>query len=433
MRRVFSDYAYGPGPRDGCWWDQTCDLPQTPELEADLTADVVVIGAGFTGLNAALTLAKEGVDVVVLDAQQPGFGASGRNGGFCCLGGGVAPDAWLDARFGKEARLEWRRGEVAAVAHVSALIAHYGWNVDRHSQGETLMAHRPMALEHKNAEENYGVTPEVLDHADLASAGMAGPFYGAITMPIGFALNPRKYVAGLLEALRAHGVRVFGRSPARLEGKGAKTPKGRVTAERVIVCTNGYSSETVPTWMAGRFMPVQSNVMVTRPLSDDELQRQGWTSQQMCYDTRNLLHYFRLMPDGRFLIGMRGGLLSNPGSEAAARRKLRRAFDALFPAWAHVETAGAWSGMLAAARGMLPFIGEIPGSPKILTAMCYHGNGVAMGSYAGHLVAQNALGRSDLPKVIRKPLMRFPLGRFRRGIMPPLYAGMVLADRFGRF
>ena len=101
MTRIFSDYAYGSGPRDGCWWDTTCDLPETSQLDTDIACNVAIIGAKFTKLNAALRLAEQGVDVVVLDARHIGWGASGRNGGFCCLGGGSASDAQLDRRFGQ--------------------------------------------------------------------------------------------------------------------------------------------------------------------------------------------------------------------------------------------------------------------------------------------------------------------------------------------
>lgn len=429
MKRVFGDYAYGPGPREGCWWDQTCDIPDMPELGGTIRADVVVIGAGFTGLNAALTLAQGGAEVVVLEAEQPGFGASGRNGGFCCLGGGYANDAWLDKRFGTPERIAWRRAEVAAVAHVGDLIERHHWQVDRHSQGETLLAHCPMSLEDTAALENYGVSPEYVEQHDLRSEGFGGKFHGAMTMPIGFGLNPRKYLAGLLDAVLAAGVRVFGGTRALALAPDVTSANGRVIAERVILATNGYSSDDLPPWLNARVMPAQSNILVTRPLSPQELAAQGWNTDQMCFDTRNLLHYFRLLPDRRFLFGMRGGILSSARAEARARRAVRSSFERMFPAWSKVETQAAWSGMVAMAWGRMPFVGKLPDQERILAAMCFHGNGVAMGSYAGHLVGQLALGNANVPRVMQEPLARFPLGRYRRLLMPPIYAGLRLLDR----
>jgi drug/metabolite transporter (DMT)-like permease len=173
-----------------------------------------------------------------------------------------------------------------------------------------------------------------------------------------------------------------------------------IGAGLVIVATNGYSSEDVPEWMAGRTMPVASNVLVTRPLTGAEVQAAGWTSAQMAYDTRQLLHYFRLMPDNRFLFGRRGGLTSSPGADRAAIRTTRRHFETMFPAWGHVESPHNWSGMVCLSAGLVPYCGQVPGMQNCFAGFAYHGNGVAMGSYTGALLADLALGR--------KPENRYP-------------------------
>jgi glycine/D-amino acid oxidase-like deaminating enzyme len=430
VKRIFPAYAYGAGPRDGCWWDTTCDVPETPTLRGHIKADVAIIGAGFTGLNAALTLANAGLEVVVLDAQSPGWGASGRNGGFCCLGGAKASDRQLDRQFGRDGRLEWRRTEVDAVRYVEALLQEHKIDVDRHSKGETLLAHRPMSFDEASVSENYGVAPVI--HDDLAAQGLNGPFAGAMTIPIGFALNPRKYLAGLLRAANQAGTLVFGGAPARIGRDGVETDGGRVQAGHVLIATNGYSSEDIPHWLAGRYMPAQSAVLVTRRLSADELARQGWNSTQMCYDSRHLLHYFRLMPDGRFLFGRRGGLGASPGAEARVRRALIRDFNAMFPAWRDVALEATWSGMVALSRHLVPFAGPVPGSKRVWASLCYHGNGVAMGSYLGHLTARALLGDDLRPRAIKGPMRRFPLGGARRMLMVPVYAGLHLRDCWPR-
>ena len=436
MKRIFSDYAYGAGPRAGCWWDETAVIAPNPMLQGDVRCDVVIVGGGFTGLSAAYHLARAGVSVAVVEANAIGWGASGRNGGFCCLGGGRASDAVLDRRVGKAGRLEWHQTEKAAVDLVDQLLSDLALDVDRHSVGETYLAHRPrdsrhLAADAKTIHQNYGVTPEILDRDALLAAGMAGPFHGGMSTPLGFALNPRKYVAGLCAAARAGGVQFYDQSPAtQIHSSGVVTAMGRVAADRVIMATNGYSSEDVPHWMAGRYMPAQSTVIVTRPLSDQEIAAQGWHSAQMAYDSRHLLHYFRLMPDRRFLFGMRGGIFSSARAEAGARAKVIRDFRTMFPAWAGVDIAHAWSGLVCLARGMVPFVGPIPEMPTVLAGFAYHGNGIAMGTYTGRLLADLAMGRSpDLyPKVMRDPAGMFPLGPLRRAIMPPMYAAFHLDD-----
>lgn len=431
MKRVFASYAYGPGPRDGCWWDQTCPPPQWPLAQGDMQTDVAIIGAGFTGLSCALHLADQGIKVTVLEAEAPGFGASARNGGFCCLGGSkLSPEA-LTQRYGAMQAQAYQAGEEQAVNLVEALIARHQIQVDRHSKGETVMAHSPGARRRLMQEDGA-----FIDGPDLRAAGLNGAFFAALTTPTGFALNPRKYLFGLARAASGAGADLFQSSPVQslhAEGKSwtLTTPQARITASRVVVATNGYSNDSLLPWLAGRYMPAQSSILVTRPLSKDEQQTQGWTSAQMAYDTRDLLHYFRLMPDGRFLFGMRGGLRASPGAEQAIRRKLRRHFETLFPAWSHVESPNIWSGLVALSRNLVPFVGPVPSHPGLFAGLCYHGNGVAMGTYAGRLLADLVQGRTpDLPfPALLQQAGRFPLGRFRRLMMPPAYALLALKDR----
>ena len=442
MQRIFNEYTYGDGPRAGCWWDETCDVPRPGALNGDLDVDVAVIGGGFTGLSAALHLARQGVNVALLEARDLGWGASGRNGGFCCLGGGIADDHELDATYGRDARRAFRQAEKAAVLFVEETIATLKLDVDRHSHGETEFACRPkdmsaLRIRAKRILENYDVEPTLIEQPDLATLGMKGgpDFHGALSVPIGFGLNPRKLLAGYAAAAIDAGAQLFTASPVQRVATKDKRhrlecPDGFISARQVIVATNGYSSEDTPNWLAGRFMPVQSTVLVTRPLREAELDAQGWTTDQMGYDSKNLLHYFRLMPDRRFLFGMRGALRAGEHAERKAREKTRADFQKMFPAWAEVESPNTWSGMVSLARNKLPFVGEIPASNGIWAAMCYHGNGVAMGSFSGKLVADMVLGRAtaDCPEVMRKPLGKFPFGRARRIVLPPIYAQLRLRD-----
>ena len=438
MRRIYGDYAYGPGPRESCWWDETIAAPDWPALEGDTEADVAIIGGGFTGISAALHLAEAGVSTVLLEAETPGWGASGRNGGFCCIGGSRISEAQLAARVGETAAAEYWRAETDAVHFAAGLIDRLGLEVDRHSDGETLLAHRPkdMIRLRKMADDmsrQDGPAFELLEEPDLARAGLGGPFFGALTTRVGFGLNPRKYLFGLAAAAGSAGAtlhsntRVTAISPDA-GGHLLFTAQGRVRARQVIIATNGYSSETLPPWLAGRYIPTQSNILVTRPLSGAELEAQGWTSDQASYDTRGLLHYFRLMPDRRFLFGVRGGLTSSPRAEARARARNRADFEAMFPAWAHVESDHAWSGMVCLSRNRVPFAGAVPGMSGVFAGLAYHGNGVAMGSFCGHLLADLLLGIKAPPSVMSTPMARFPFGRFRRLVLPPIYLARGLAD-----
>lgn len=434
MNRVYPAYTYGNGPRSRCFWAETVSVPDFPQAVDKITCDVAIIGAGFTGLSAALRLAKAGEDVCVFEAETPGWGASGRNGGFCCLGGSAASDAMLRKLHGEEARREYRRSEVEAARFAQALIAEHDIVADIHSEGETLLAHTPKAAASfaeraKGIAADYGVTPTLISGSDLAKNGMTGPFHAALTTPIGVAVNPLKYALGLADAAVHAGARTFVNSAiTRIEqanGFRLSTPKAQISAKRLIVATNGYSSDDLPGWMRSRYLPTQSNVIVTRPLSEDEIAEQGWSSHQMCYDDRFFLHYFRLMPDKRMLFGMRGGLLSSPRFDARMHRTIRRHFEAMFPAWRHVESPHSWNGLLSLAPDLTPYAGPIADMPGAFTAMSFHGNGVAMGSYAGALLADLAQGKTPeqlYPKILQAAPRRWPLGRLRRAMLWPPYA-----------
>ena len=438
MKRIYEAAAYAPPA--ACWWDSTEPPPDWPVCTADMACDVAVIGGGFTGLSAALHLAEAGADVALFEAETPGFGASGRNGGFCCLGGAKASRNQLVRAFGTTGLAEWNATEKAAIATVDGLIDRFALRVDRHSNGETLLAHSPRAWDtlRRDADTTaaaYGVTPRVTPRPELATAGLNGPFHGALTVPLGFALNPRKFLNGLARAAQDAGARLYSQSPVRGIG-GAdgvwrlRMVRGTVTARQIVLATNGYSSEDVPRWLRGRYLPVQSSVLVTRPLTEAEQQAQGWTSSQMAYDTRFLLHYFRKMPDNRFLFGMRGGLRATPRADARTLDQLHRDFRAMFPAWGNVAVTHRWQGLVCLMPGLTPFCGEVPGMPGVYAGMGFHGNGVAMGTHTGRLLADLVQGHGQsIPRVIRPVPRRMPLGRYRRALLWPAYTVAKWLDR----
>jgi glycine/D-amino acid oxidase-like deaminating enzyme len=433
MKRIYEDLAYVP-PRH-CWW--WADVPSAPvvALTDDVRADVAVVGSGYTGLVTALELARAGLDVIVLDAERPGFGASTRNGGFCCLGGAKASGKQIRRMVGNSGLRDWRQTEIAAVQSVEMLLDRHDIIVDRHSSGETLIAHTPSAWRKMRADteeivSTYGFTPSYVPADGLRAEGLGGPFHGAMTLPVGFALNPGKYHAGLLRAALEAGVRVHGYSPV-LDIKPAASAwrvhckTGSVLANRVVIATNGYSSEDVPEWLRARYLPVQSSVMVTRPLTASELADQGWTSAQMAFDTRQLLHYFRLMPDGRFLFGMRGGLRALPHVETALKHQLRRHFEKMFPGFASAEATHVWSGLVCLTARLVPYVGPIPQMPGVFAGFGYHGNGVAMASHSGLILAdlvQGRLPKAQWPKLMQQTPRRWPLGSMRRALLSPVYA-----------
>jgi len=438
VRRFYEDAAYDPA-WPGSHWAGTAALPAHRPLVGEARAEVAVIGAGYAGLNAALGLARDhGVDVAVLEAAQPGWGASGRNGGFCCLGGAKLEDASVVARHGVQGARDWRGYQRRAIDHVAGLLEAEGIDARQGPRGEALLAHSPVAFAALQAGAEaeaalHGTTPLLVPAAGLAEHGLAGPgFFGAALGAEGFPLDPMRYVQGLARAAGAAGARIWGQSPVtRLEpvagGWRLTVPGGSLIAGRVLVACNGYAPEDLLPWMARRTLPVFSAILVTRVLTAEERAAQGFTSPLMSYDSRNLLHYFRHLPDGRFLFGMRGGLSARPKAEAATLARLRKHFEALFPAWNGAETETSWSGLACLTGSLAPFVGPVPGAPGLYAAFGWHGNGVAAASLAGAEVARLIAGApARLPALITTTPRRFPLPR--KLALRAAYAAYALRD-----
>ncbi|WP_422364866.1 NAD(P)/FAD-dependent oxidoreductase [Pelagibius sp.] len=447
MTRLYHDALYDRDAAVGSYWEASARPlgRATPPLTEDAACDIAVIGAGFTGLTVALTLAEEeGADVAVLEAGTPGWGASGRNGGFCCLGGAKLDYAAMAKRYGLEETRRFFQIQVEAVDLVRSFCKARGIDADLTGEGEILLAHKPGRLAELRAEQAqfrdlFGLDCPLLEPAALAERGLAAAdFHGGLLVPPGVGLHPLKYLRGLARAAIDAGVRVYGNSAVlalQRQGGGFSltTPQGRMTARKVIIATNGYSEEARLPDLAGRLLPVISDIIVTRPLSHNEQAAQGWTDTTMCADSRHLLHYFRLLPDGRFLFGGRGGVSGSPAAGERGRRRLRRDFEHHFPAWRDVETEFSWRGLVCLSKPLVPFVGALE-EKGLYAALAYHGNGVSFTAYAGRALAALVAGRqgaADLPAVLRAPLPRFPLPFLRRLYLAGAYGLYGIRDALG--
>ncbi len=440
MRRLHASTAYDTAIWPDSHWRATAPALHTEPLPGSRQAEALVIGAGYAGLSAALSLAEAGVDAVVLDAGQPGWGASGRNGGFCCMGGAKLSDADLVRRFGRDEARGFVDFQARAVAHVADALDRHGIDADRGPGGELCLAHSPRAWTSMKAEAEArraltGQAPVLLPAESLAERGLtAAGTHGATLNPVGFPLHPMKYVLGLARAAQAAGVALHGDSPVTAlsrtpEGWEATTPTGSVRAPRVLIATNGYSSEDLPPWIGGRTLPAFSTILVTRPLSQAERAAQGWTSEIMAFDSRTLLHYFRLLPCGRLLFGMRGGVSADPAAQAGIVRQAQRHLAAMFPAWAGVPVERAWSGLVCLTGSLTPFAGPVPGVEGLFVAFGWHGNGVSTASLAGAEVGRMMAGQAvPLPAPLASPPRRFPLPGLRLRWLALTYAILSLTE-----
>ncbi|QPC43071.1 FAD-binding oxidoreductase [Kaustia mangrovi] len=441
------DALHFADPAASLWEDTAPALSFTPQpLDGDERCDIAIVGGGFTGLSCALRLARgHGADVRLLEAATPGWGASGRNGGFACIG--AAKLSWPDMarRYGMEATRAFFDIQREAIESLRATAAELGIEADIAGTGEITLAHRPpfrraLAQEQETLRTLFGHETELLEPEALAERGMAAPFiHGGLWNPTGFGLHPLKLARGLADAAHAHGARLHGQSRvtgwAQAGGRHRLTTAagGTLTADRVILACNGYTPEATFPPLAGRLMPALSNILVTRPLSLSEREAQGWTTTTMAFDARALLHYVRLLPDGRFLFGGRGGTDMSDGAAPAMEASMRREFEAMFPAWRHVEHTHFWRGLVCLARDLVPHIGPLDERSTVWTAIAYHGNGVAMANWSGRHLADIVAGQTalaDLPAVMTAPLRRFPFAGLRQLYMKAAYAAFTVRDEW---
>ena len=430
-----------PSPVASYWQATAGADPGFARLDGDQTAEVAIIGGGYCGLSAAYHLARAGIDACVLEAGQIGWGASGRNGGFCCVGASWLGPKELSATYGEADMLAFYRAQVAAVRLVEQLAADEHIDLKRQGDGIWSFAHKPARLadlqDHAAALNRVGVATRVVPAAVFEREAFAcTEQFGAQHEAIGFGLNAMAYCRGLATAASGRGARLHPHSHvAAWKREGAHhrlvTDTGSVLAKRVIVAANGWLPEELLPELRGRVLPILSNVITTRPLTDDELARQKWTTETPASNTRAHLAYLRLLPDKRLLFGGRGDTTGRPSGGDAMRRLLTRRMGALFPAFKGVEITHSWRGFIAATMRLTPAVGELPSDPNVSFAFGCHGNGVAFMTWAGRELAHRIAGTADeLPAPLRGLPARFPLPKLRRWQLRAMLARAWVEDAF---
>jgi glycine/D-amino acid oxidase-like deaminating enzyme len=421
--------TYDPSYPVGSYWDSTIadsSWRHPAPLQGQVEAEVAIIGGGFTGLSTALHLVRDhGISACLLEAGSLGWGASGRNGGFCGVGASCLTHAQMVRRVGLAETERYYRDQWQAVETVQELAATEGFSLDAQGQGWYAVAHRPSAWQELEAEYQIytqvaGYPVQLLSPKELRERGFdSRENYGALHIGIGFGLNPLKLTQGLAQAARRWGAQLYSASPVIAWEKVGSyhlchTPGGTVRARHLVIATNGYTPAHLYPQLAGSLLPVLSNIVVTRPLTPAEQKAQGWWDPTPVYDTRRLLFYYRLLPDGRLLFGGRDGTCDDPAQRQRLQAWMVQRLYRLFPAWEGVEIEYAWNGLVCLSRQLHPHIGPSPTDPSLWYGLAYHGSGVATGVWAGKILAQDIAGnRPQISALFRQPPRVFPFPGLR--------------------
>ncbi len=408
------------------------DQPR-PWLRGRMECDVCVIGAGFTGLSAALHLAERGFSVVVLEAHRAGFGASGRNGGQ--VGTGLNKgQADLETRLGPSAAHQiWTMTEAAKALTRKLTSAHARDAGFAPGVAQAFYSKRDMADHFREADylaDTYGYHQiDALERAELADVIKTARYVGG-TIDWGAGhLHPLRYAVGLARAAEAAGAIIHEVSPVtRIEDGSPNvvhTDRGQLKAGWVIHATNGYH-ERLNRKQARHVMPINNFLVATEPLENPE---DVLSKNIAVADAKFVLNYYRLSHDNRLIFG--GG--ESYGSQFPTNifKKVRRPLRRLFPQLKNVELTHAWGGTLGITPSRVPLFARV--GPQQLTASGYSGHGVALATFAGKILAETVAGqeeRFDLLSTL--PVPGFPGGPYLRApIMTLAMTWYSLRDKLG--
>jgi len=430
MRRLYDDNLYQFDTPQGSYWEATAGNQQVPAspLSSDASCDVAIIGGGYTGLSAALHLARDhSMDVRVLEAGHFGWGASGRNGGFCCRGGAGVDLAHLMKKHGKGPVRELSDAQTEAVELVRDLLKQEG--IDAQTQGdcEVLVAHSPrefaaLKKEHEFDTEVLGLDVELVGREAVREHYFDSmEQHGGIVVRPNFGLHPLRYCRGLAAAAARRGAVLHDQSEVLEWSKGddgfhrLRTASATLRARRVIHATNGFIDEDLRPELRARTLPIISAIIATRPLTDDERAAHGWITEQPAANTRRILNYFRMLPDGRFMFGGRGHGKGRAGDEQVTYSDLRKRLASIWPHWSGIEIEYGWQGLICFTGSLRPAIGTLEDDPTVHYAFGYHGNGVSTATWAGRKLAQwVATGqRPAVPAIIDGMGKKFPFAGLR--------------------
>jgi glycine/D-amino acid oxidase-like deaminating enzyme len=372
---------------------------------------VAIIGGGYTGLAAARTLARGGADVTLLERHHLGWGASSRNGGFVLQG--YKPEMEQLARMvGPDRARRMFQLTLEAMRVLERLIGEESIGCDYTRCGALTLAAKPghlPGLEQSGRflRQELGYQTELLISQDLGKEIGSSRYHGALLDPGGCSLQPAKYVQGLGLAAQRAGARLLEGTEVTKVRKVAggfklNTSRGVVHAREVLAATNGYTPAALGR-LRRRVVPIGSYIIATSPLGE-ELARRLIPRGRVMSDTKNLLYYFRLSPDGRMVFGGRASF--TPASAKHSARILASGMREVFPELAGTDIEYAWSGKVAYPMDHLPHAGRLDG---VHYAMGYCGHGVALATYLGTRMGEVLLGTGEVPDLGGKRFKAIPL------------------------
>jgi len=403
------------------FWQTTASMPAATEGDLPAHADTLVIGAGYTGLSTARTLAQRGVKVAVLEANSIGWGASSRNGGMVLTGMKLSAET-LAKRYGMELTRRMYADSLASIDLVEQIVReeNIDCNFSRCGHLEVACKQSHFDLYARSAEviaKEFNHQLRIVPRKDLSGEIGSSIYFGGLVDESSAGLNPARYVAGLARAALKTGASIYESARVQKIARGLqngargfeiKTTRGDISARDVLVATSGYTSSATPA-LQKKIIPIGSYIIVTEQLPES-LAEELSPHNRMIYDSKYYLYYYRLTPDNRMLFGGRAAFF--PETKNTIRRSveiLRRGMVEVYPQLHDAKIAHAWGGTVDFCFDTMPHAGQIDG---IHYALGYAGHGVAMATYLGARMAEKICGSSDEIPYATIPFPGAPLGLY---------------------
>ncbi len=379
---------------DSYWEDTTKESFNLEKLSKDINSEVVVIGGGYTGLLCAINLIENhNIDVILLEAGKVGWGASSRNGGFCAFPPIKTSFKNLQKIYGKEETKKFFKNSVEGSNYTKDIISNYNIDCDVTGDSNFILAHHPNKFKQiKEQAEIYkselGIDANIYSKEEFSKIGHDGTEqFGALSYKPGFAINPLKFVNGIARYALSKKLRIFEHTLVKKIDKNnssyiLRTKEGSINAKKVVIATNGFYQEGLIPQMNSRILPVISNIIVTRKLTKNEIDLHNFKTFSPIANTKNLLYYYRKLPDNRILFGTRGDFIGSDKSNLDRSKIMEKFLKNIFPSWSNVSIDYNWRGLIAMSQKLTPSIGKIE-NEEIYYGFGYHGVGVSSAPWTG--------------------------------------------------
>ena len=413
------------------YWQTTDDKHKFLNLKTinkNIEFDILIIGAGYTGLSCALNLLENyNLNIGIVDAGSLGWGASSRNAGFCCIPPTKLTVDQLIKKHGKKETIKFFKNCIEGSNYTRELIDKYKIQCDISGDKNYVVAHSKQKFEELIKESEvykklFNIKSEIFDKDTFNKIGHSGEEqFGALSYEPGFAINPLKFVNGLASSVIEANGKIFVQSKVSSIKKydnyyTANCNSFEIKTKKIVVATNGFYQEGLIKELDSRVMPIISNIIVTEPLTEEQLAFHNFNTFSPIVNTRNLLYYYRKLPDNRILFGARGDMDGSIVSHKKFIKKIEKNFKSVFPNWNDIKVDYSWRGLVAFTSKLSPSIGKIE-NEDIFYSFGYHANGVSSAPWLGMQLSKLVFGSNNknlniskiykgLPKKIPFPIMK---------------------------